>query len=77
MDPIDSRDVQELAALVQRMVDESGDPVGFDAHAWTTRWLHRPLPALGGVCPVEYMKTPDDRAIVKTLILSMQSGAYN
>ena len=77
MDTIDPQHVQELAALVQRMVEESGDPVGFDAHAWTMRWLHRPLPALGHVCPVDYMKTPDDLAVLRTLILSMQSGAYN
>ena len=77
MDTIDPQHVQELAALVQRMVEESGDPAGFDAHAWTTHLLHPPLPALGDVCPVEYMKTPDDRAVLETLILSMQSDAYN
>lgn len=66
-----------LVALVQRVVNESGDPVGFDARAWTTRWLRRRIPALGGACPAEYMATPDGRALVKTLIKRMQSGAYS
>jgi uncharacterized protein (DUF2384 family) len=71
------RDVSALAALVQRIVDESGDPVCFDAVAWTTRWLGRPLPALGGARPAEYMATPEGRAVIETLILRMQSGAYS
>lgn len=77
MGSADPRDVSALAALVQRVVDESGDPVGFDALAWTTRWLHRPVPALGGACPVEYMATPEGRALVETLLMRMQSGAYS
>lgn len=76
MEPIDPHHVQELVALVQRIVEESGDPVGFDAHAWTTRWLHRPVPALGWVCPAEYMNTPERREVVERLIWSMQSGTY-
>lgn len=76
MDPVDPHDVSSLAALVQRVVDESGDPTGFDASAWTVRWLGRPNPALGGACPAEYMATPEGRALVETLIMRMQSGAY-
>lgn len=77
MGSTDPHDVAALSALVQRVVDESGDPVGFDSHAWTTRWLRRPMPALGGRCPAEYMATPDGRALAETLILRMQSGAYS
>ena len=77
MSSADPRDVSALAALVQRVVDESGDLAGFDALAWTTRWLHRPLPALGGACPAEYMTTPEGRKVVETLIMRMQSGTYS
>lgn len=28
-----------LTMLVRRMVDESGDPTGFDAQAWLDHWL--------------------------------------
>lgn len=77
MSQLDPRDVSALAALVQRIVEESGDPVCFDAVEWTTRWLDRPLPALGSARPAEYMTTPEGRAVIETLILRMQSGAYS
>lgn len=48
MSTADPRDVSALAALVQRVVDESGDSTGFDALVWTTHWLHQPASALGG-----------------------------
>lgn len=70
-------DVSTLATFVQRIVDESGDPSGFDALAWTRRWLAGPCPALGGARPVDHITTPEGRALVETLILRMQSGAYS
>ncbi len=76
MQPTDVPDVSALVALVGRVVVESGGPAGFDAHAWTTRWLSRPAPALGGKRPMEYMGTPEGRALLATLVMRMQSGAY-
>jgi len=70
-------DVSTLATVVQRIVDESGDPSQFDALAWTKRWLDRPCAALGGARPADHMTTPQGRALVETLILRMQSGAYS
>ena len=34
-----NEDITSLTALVQRMVDESGNPQGFDARAWLDHWL--------------------------------------
>ena len=62
----DPRDVSALATLGQRIVPESGDPVDFDALMWTTRWLHRPVQALGGPCPAEFTATAEGRALVAT-----------
>ncbi|MBK7531960.1 MbcA/ParS/Xre antitoxin family protein [Piscinibacter sp.] len=76
MNPPDPRDVAALAELVQKIVCESGDPTGFDALTWTTRWLQRPLPAFGGECPAAFMATSEGRALVATLVMRMQSGAY-
>jgi len=72
----DARDVAALATLVQRLVNESGNPEGFDALKWTTRWLNSPVPVLGGACPASYMRTPEGRAQIEALIARMQSGAY-
>lgn len=75
--PVDPEHLAALAAVVQRIVTESGDPTGFDAVAWTERWIRESVPALGGASPSDYMDTAEGRELVKTLILQMQSGAYS
>ena len=58
------------------MVEESGDPQGFDAAAWLSTWIEEPLPALGGARPVDIMDTMEGQALVSTLLAQIQSGAY-
>lgn len=68
--------IASLIAQVQIMVEDSGNPEGFDAATWVGRWIDRPLPALGGQRPAELMDTPDGRALVSNIVACMQSGAY-
>jgi uncharacterized protein (DUF2384 family) len=77
MEAVEPQYIAALAAVVQRIVNESGDPTGFDALEWTRDWLHASVPALGGARPIEYMGTPDGRALIESLILQIQSGAYS
>ena len=65
-----------LVGQVQAMVEESGDPAGFDAGAWLARWLEEPLPALGGKVPAQLMDTHDGQALVASMLARMQTGAY-
>jgi len=65
-----------LIGEVQTIVEESGDPVGFDAPRWVASWLDHPLPALGGERPATYMDTADGRDLISGLVAQMQSGAY-
>ena len=65
-----------LVGQVREMVAESGDPAGFDAALWLARWLQRPLPALGGRRPAEFMDTADGQSLVSTMVARMQTGAY-
>ena len=65
-----------LVGQVQAMVDESGDPQGFNAAEWVAQWLEEPLPALGGQCPAELIDTAEGQAIVSNLLTRMQSGTY-
>lgn len=65
-----------LVGLVQRMVDESGNPVGFDSAKWVAEWLVQPVPALGGEAPSSYMHSTSGRKIVASLLAQAQSGAY-
>ncbi len=66
----------KLVGQVQAMVEESGDPKGFDARAWTAQWLNAPLPALGGVRPVDLMDTMEGQGLVSDTLSRIQSGAY-
>ncbi|WP_293880590.1 MbcA/ParS/Xre antitoxin family protein, partial [Sphingomonas sp.] len=66
----------ELLGQVEAMVEESGSPEGFDAGAWLTNWLRRPVQALGGAKPIEYLDTIKGQMLVAKLLLQMQTGAY-
>ena len=72
-----ARAMDRLVMRVQTMIEESGNPEGFNAAEWVTRWISRPLPALGGRTPDEFLETEDGQALVENLILRMQSGAYS
>ncbi|MFL9952459.1 MbcA/ParS/Xre antitoxin family protein [Paraburkholderia nemoris] len=65
-----------LVALVQLIVEQSGNPQDFDAESWLTQWLHSPVPALGSRPPIELLGTPDGVALVSLTIARMQSGAF-
>jgi uncharacterized protein (DUF2384 family) len=68
--------VETLIGMVQSMVEESGDPTGFDAARWVSDWLSKPLPALAGATPASYMDTFEGQKLVAELLSMSQSGAY-
>ena len=79
LNPDESERVMGIARLVgqaQSLVQESGGPSDFDAARWLAEWLDRPLPALGGRRPAEFMDTAEGRALVSDLLAQQQSGAY-
>ncbi len=65
-----------LVGQLQAVVQESGNPEGFDAAAWMSRWLSDPVPALGGARPIDLMDTMEGQALVSTTLAQLQSGAY-
>jgi uncharacterized protein (DUF2384 family) len=68
--------VETLIGMVQTMVEQSGDPAGFDAARWVADWLSKPLPALAGATPASYMDTFEGQKLVAELLSFSQSGAY-
>jgi uncharacterized protein (DUF2384 family) len=68
--------IATLLAQVQSIVEQSGNPDGFDASSWLNRWLRTPVPALGSRPPIELLGTPEGLALVSSTIARMQSGAY-
>ncbi len=79
LSPDESERVLGFARLVgqlEAMVEESGDPTGFDTKAWMARWLTEPLPAFGGRCPFDLIDTLEGQNLVSVAIAQIQSGAY-
>ncbi|KKW89737.1 type II toxin-antitoxin system Prs ADP-ribosylating antitoxin ParS [Sphingobium chungbukense] len=75
----DSERVLGLAKLVgqlEDMVEESGDAGGFSAPEWLSSWLRQPLPALGGVNPIDLLDTMEGQALVSRTLAQIQSGAF-
>ena len=75
----DSERVLGLAKLVgqlEDMVEESGETDGFDAPEWLSSWLRQPLPALGGVNPIDLLDTMEGQAVVSRALAQIQSGAF-
>jgi len=68
--------IARLIGLAQSLVQDSAGPEEFDAAKWVAAWLDRPLPALGGKRPGEFMDTADGRTLVADLLAQQQSGAY-
>ena len=71
------RAIGRLTSRVQTIVEESGNLEGFDAARWTAAFLLRPMRALGGKTPSEFMDTEEGQALIENLLLRMQSGAYS
>ncbi len=66
----------KLVGQVESMVRGADGAEGFDARAWTSRWLREPLPALGGAAPLDYMDTMEGQTLVSDTLARIQSGAY-
>lgn len=65
-----------LIGKVEKMVEGAGRDARFDAAEWLSRWLRRPLPALGGARPIEFMDTVTGQAIVAQKLDQIALGAY-
>lgn len=76
---IDERVDERMAvvvATVQRIVEESGDPDGFDARQWVREWVHEPLRTLGGTRPIDLLQTDEGLDEVLRLLRQAQAGTY-
>ncbi|WP_312759687.1 antitoxin Xre/MbcA/ParS toxin-binding domain-containing protein [Pulveribacter sp.] len=70
-------DITSLTTLVQRMVDESGNPQDFDVRAWLDHWLVSIIPALGHRRPLDVLKEPGGLDLLRGLLLQAQSGTFS
>lgn len=68
--------VARLIGQLQAMIEDSGNPEGFDAPEWLAQWLREPLPALGQARPIDLLDTMEGQRLVSTALAQIQSGAY-
>lgn len=68
--------IARLVGQLEAMIQESGVSDGFDAAVWMSQWLKEPLPALGGVRPLDLMDTMEGQSIVSKALAQVQGGAY-
>jgi putative toxin-antitoxin system antitoxin component (TIGR02293 family) len=68
--------LMRLVGQMESMAQGMEDIEGFDARAWTSRWLREPVPALGGATPLDYMSTMEGQALVSDILARSESGAY-
>lgn len=68
----------EVDALIGQVHELVGDvaPIDFDATTWVLNWLKRPLPALGGRRPDEYLKSEVGRELLTILIGGITPVAF-
>lgn len=66
----------DLLQLVEKVIQESGNPDISNASAWLKRWLSTPNPALNAATPNSYLGTKKGRSLVAGLLVKMQSGAF-
>lgn len=68
--------MEYLIGQVHTMIEESGDPEGFDAAQWLGQWMFMHVPALGGKTPASFMDSIEGQKLISNLLAMTQSGVY-
>lgn len=72
------RETAFFDTLLSKMTSNVGGDVDRqELSAWLKNWLDHPVPALGGVCPVDLLDTEDGRTQVSNMLGRVTSGAYS
>lgn len=66
----------KLVGQVEAMVEDAGESAGFDAPEWLSIWLREPLPALGGVKPIDLLDTIEGQALLSRTLSQIQSATF-
>lgn len=68
--------LERLIGQVQAMVEDTEAAPDFNACRWVGQWLDRPVPALGGAKPADFMDTLQGQALVSRLLAQSQAGVF-
>lgn len=70
-------DINTLTVIVEKMVNEAGDPSGFDVRSWLDHLLMEEVRALGNRRPLDVLLEPNGVEMLSSLLLRAQSGAFS
>jgi putative toxin-antitoxin system antitoxin component (TIGR02293 family) len=65
-----------LVGFIAVMVRKTDSPADFDPARWVVNWLEKPLPALGGRRPAEFMSTRSGQTLVDDMLERVTGAAY-
>ena len=68
--------LERLIGQVQAIVEKTDAAQNFDAGGWVGQWLDRPVPALGGAKPADFMDTLQGQEMVSRLLTQSQAGVF-
>ncbi|MCB1767122.1 MAG: DUF2384 domain-containing protein [Candidatus Competibacteraceae bacterium] len=68
--------LERLIGQVQAMVQDTEAASDFNACRWVGQWLDRPVPALDGAKPADFMDTLQGQALVSRLLAQSQAGVF-
>lgn len=68
--------LEQLIGQVATMVENSGNPRGFEAARWVSEWLEQPVSALGGATPADFMDTVAGQSLVSNLLERSRAGVF-
>jgi putative toxin-antitoxin system antitoxin component (TIGR02293 family) len=66
----------KLLGQVEAMLQGADLPPGFKAVEWLARWLSEPLPAFGGIKPLDMLDTLEGQSLVAQALAQIEAGAY-
>jgi len=73
---ISAINLEYLISQVELMMLNTGKYENFDARSWVVNWINRPINALGGKKPSEFLNTFEGGKFISNLIDQSHSGAY-
>lgn len=71
-----SKDFKALLVLLDEMAPVEGWPEGFSTRAWLENWLQKPIAALAGKRPLDYLGTQEGLQQVSRVLWAMTGHVY-
>lgn len=66
--------LKSLIGLAQKLVNQFGNPSGFNTPQWVGEWIETPIPALANAKPADYLDTGEGVKLVESTLMRTVTG---